>query len=308
MGAMDSADLTVFEAVAREGGITRAAAALHTVQSNVSARIQALERELGVPLFHRHSRGVALTSAGEALLPYAVRVGALLEEARRVASGEGEPRGPLHIGSLETTAGLRLPPVLAAFSAAHPAVDLTLQTGTTRELIAAVLNHQLEGALVVGPVGHAELIEERIFVEELVLVTSPRDASLEAALRRASGGRLLVLRAGCSYRERLERLLTARGIAGARLLEFGTLEGIIGCAAAGMGVTLLPRGVVQSARHAGRVAVHELPPHEAFVETVFIRRADGFVSAALARFIAACRQASETATGEREREHGKSVA
>jgi len=305
---MDSTDLAVFEAVARAGGITRAAAALHTVQSNVTARVQALERELGVPLFQRHSRGVALTSAGEALLPYAARIGTLLAEARRVASGGGEPRGPLYVGSLETTAGLRLPPVLAAFSTANPAVELTLQTGTTRELIAAVLEHRLEGALVVGPIGHAELVEERIFVEELVLVSSPREASLEAALRRASGGRLLVLRAGCSYRERLERLLAERGIAGARLLEFGTLEGIIGCAAAGMGVTLLPRGVAQSARHAGRVAVHTLPPGEAFVETCFIRRADGFVSAALSRFVEACRQAGEAATAAPTGPHDRSVA
>ncbi len=292
---MDSVDLAVFEAVARAGGITKAAAELHTVQSNVTARIQALEREVGAPLFHRHSRGVALSSAGETLLPYAERIGVLLAEARRAAMGQGEPHGPLHVGSLETTAGLRLPPVLAAYSVAFPDVDLTLQTGTTRELIAAVLDHRLEGALVVGPVGHPELLEERVFAEELVLVSSPREASVEAALRKASGGKILVLRAGCSYRERLERLLAAHGSSGARLLEFGTLEGIIGCAAAGMGVTLLPCAVVQQARHAGRVSVHALPPAEAFVETVFIRRADSFVSAALASFIEDCKQAGEAA-------------
>ena len=69
---MDTADLKVFEAVARNGGMNRAAAELHTVQSNVTARIRALEAKLGCPLFERHSRGVALTQAGERLLPYAL--------------------------------------------------------------------------------------------------------------------------------------------------------------------------------------------------------------------------------------------
>jgi len=66
---MDASDLRIFEAVARLGGMNRAAAALNTVQSNVTARIRALEEQLGVQLFRRTSRGVSLTAAGERLLP-----------------------------------------------------------------------------------------------------------------------------------------------------------------------------------------------------------------------------------------------
>jgi DNA-binding transcriptional LysR family regulator len=61
---MESSDLRVFEAVARSRSITAASEELHTVQSNVTARIRLLEDELGVALFRRHSRGVVLTSAG----------------------------------------------------------------------------------------------------------------------------------------------------------------------------------------------------------------------------------------------------
>ncbi|HZB92248.1 MAG TPA: LysR family transcriptional regulator, partial [Stellaceae bacterium] len=105
---MDAADLRVFEAVARLGGMNRAAGALNTVQSNVTQRIRLLEEELATPLFERHSRGVALTPAGRRLLPYAERVAQLLAEARRAVRDEGTPAGPLQIGSLETTAALRL--------------------------------------------------------------------------------------------------------------------------------------------------------------------------------------------------------
>ncbi|HLY67089.1 MAG TPA: LysR family transcriptional regulator [Chloroflexota bacterium] len=125
----------MFETVARVGGITRAANELHTVQSNVTNRIHQLESELGVPLFHRHSRGVTLTSSGTQLLPYAAQVGQLLSEARRAVADEGQPSGPLVIGSLETTAALRLPETLANFTAQYSAVDVTLRTGTTQSLI-----------------------------------------------------------------------------------------------------------------------------------------------------------------------------
>src|SRR5690349_16681320 len=103
---MDAGDLRVFEAVARLGGMSRAAAELNTVQSNVTARIRHLEAELETKLFRRHARGVALTAAGERLLPYAARLGQLLAEARRAVQDDGTPAGALRLGSLETTAAL----------------------------------------------------------------------------------------------------------------------------------------------------------------------------------------------------------
>jgi DNA-binding transcriptional LysR family regulator len=287
---MDSTDLQVFETVARTGGITRAAGALHTVQSNVTARIHLLERELGVRLFERHSRGVSLTSAGSVLLPYAEQVGCILAEARRAVGDGTEPRGPLRVGSLETTAARRLPPVLAAYSAAFPEVDLSLQTGTSAELVAGVLDYRLEGALVAGSIGESGLIEEPILEEELVLVTAPDCPDLETALAAERELKLLVLRRGCSYRERLERILADRGVAALRILEFGMLDAVIGCAAAGIGVTLLPRSVVESDRATGRIALHALPPEQAMVTTTFIRRRDAFVSTALDRFLDYCKR------------------
>ena len=282
---MDIADLRVFEAVARTGGMGRAAAELNTVQSAVTARIRALEESLGVALFGRHSRGVTLTAAGRRLLPYAARAQRLVEDARQAARDDGTPRGPLVIGSLETTAALRLSPLLAGYAAAWPEVDVTLRPGTTAELVQEVLAERLDGAFVCGPVNHPALIEQRIFREDLALMTAPGTPSAEAALGRA-GLRIIVLRAGCSYRQRLEAVLARRGIVGVRMLEFGTLEAIFGSVAAGLGVTLLPRSLVGPVIREGRLAVHDLPVAEARVETVFIRRRDGRASSALLAFVA----------------------
>lgn len=281
---MDAADLRIFEAVARLGGMTRAAAELHTVQSNVTARIRVLEDELGTPLFERSSRGVALTPAGRRLLPYAVRVRHLLEDARQAVEDEGTPAGPLTLGSLETTAALRLSPLLSTYLAKYPEVDLILRTGTTRELTEAVLEHRVEGAFVCGPVSHPELDAETIFREELAIFTAPAVEGLDELVKQGDL-KIVVLRIGCSYRQRLEDILAKRGVVGARLLEFGTLEAIVGCVAAGLGVTLLPKALIGPVWPDGRVAVHELAAADAVVDTVFIRRRDGFVSSALAAFL-----------------------
>src|ERR1700739_370969 len=204
---MDIADLRVFEAVARLGGMNRAAVELNTVQSNITARIKSLEADIGRPLFERRPRGVALTAAGRRLLPYAVRAMRLIADARRAARDDGSPRGLLTIGSLETTAALRLTPLLADYAANYPQVDLVLRTGTTRELVAATLEQSVDGAFVCGPVGQPELQEEVMCREELSLLAAPNVSSLDEALTGLPGTgevQVVVLRAGCSYRQKLE--------------------------------------------------------------------------------------------------------
>ena len=287
---MDAADLRVFEAVARLGAMNRAAGELNTVQSNVTTRIRLLEEDLGAPLFDRHSRGVTLTAAGRRLLPYAGRARSLLAGARRAVADDGAPKGLLTVGSLETTAALRLSPILAAYAAAYPEVDLVLRPGTTAELIEAVLDHRMEGAFVCGPLDHPDLMQEAVFREELAIATAPTVRALDDLVSKGSL-KIVVLRAGCSYRQRLEEILARRGIVGLRQLEFGTIESIVGCVAAGLGVTLLPRGVIEPARREGRIAVHDLPAAEGRVETLFIRRRDAFVSSALTAFVETARPA-----------------
>ncbi|MCC6466981.1 MAG: LysR family transcriptional regulator [Alphaproteobacteria bacterium] len=281
---MDAGDLRVFEAVARLGGMNRAAAELNTVQSNVTARVKLLEEELEQKLFERHSRGVTPTAAGRRLLPYAQRVAQLLDEARRAAMDDGKPKGALVIGSLETTAALRLSPLLTQFAEAYPAVDLMLRTGTTAELVEAVLQRHVEGAFVCGPVDHPDLQETTIFREELVVLTSPAIRTLDEVLARRDL-KIVVLRLGCSYRQRLEEVLTRRGVVGLRRMEFGTLESIIACVSAGLGITMLPRSLIGPVWRDGRMAIHALPGPESKAETQFIRRRDALASSALTAFL-----------------------
>lgn len=281
---MDVSDLRVFEAVVRHGSMNRAASELNTVQSNVTARIRALERELGVILLQRHPRGVTATPAGERVLPFAGQLSKLLADVRAAARDDGEPKGSLRLGSLETTAAFRLSPLLSRFAVTYPDVRLAITTGTTRRLVTDVVESRLDGAFVAGPIDHSNLRRELVFHEELVLVTSP---AVQAAQELVRLGELktIVFQIGCSYRQRLEAVLAGMGIVVAQPLEFGSLDAIIGCVSAGVGVTLLPRGVVAAAGKEGRVAIHALPPEQALVETLFVRRHDSYVSSAMTAFL-----------------------
>jgi len=281
---MDVADLKVFEAVARHGSMNRAATELHTVQSNVTARIRSLEREVGVALFQRHVRGVSLTPAGQRMLPYAARIAKLVADARVAALDDGLPSGALALGTLETTVALRLSPILSNFARTYPQVRLSLITGTSSSLTADVAECRLDGAFVAGPLDHPALHTETVFQEELVLVTPRSLRSLEL-LKSVQDLKTIVFQFGCSYRQRLEALLADMGILTAVPLEFGSLDAIIACVSAGIGVTLLPRGVVSSAAEQDLVTIHTLAADKGRVETLFIRRHDAYVSSAMQAFV-----------------------
>jgi DNA-binding transcriptional LysR family regulator len=281
---MDLADLKTFEAVARHGSMNKAAAELNTVQSNVTARIRSLEDELGLSLFQRHARGVTIAPAGVRMLPFVGRISKLIREAEEAAKDEGTPSGSLVLGALETTTALRLSPLLTAFAKTYPQVRLVVSTGTTAGLVRDVVECRCDGAFVAGPVHHPDLIQQPVFQEELVLVTSPAMQSIDD-LAHAVDLKTIVFQLGCSYRQRLETLLQQHGIVTAAPLEFGSIEAIICFVSAGVGVTLLPIAIVAEAFRAGRVNLHHLPPEQARVETLFIHRADGYPSSGTTAFL-----------------------
>ncbi|WP_267548921.1 LysR family transcriptional regulator [Rhizobium rhizogenes] len=290
---MNISDLRLFEAVSRHGSMNRAAQELHTVQSNVTARIRVLEEELGVSLFQRHARGVSTTPAGQRILPFVGRITKLLADARAAAQDDGSPSGALLLGSLETTTALRLSPLLSDFAKAYPEVRLVVTTSTTRKLLDEVIECRLEGAFVAGPVSHPDLDQEVVFQEELVLITSRSIHSMDE-LAKISDLRTIVFQIGCSYRQRLETLLAEMGIVTAKPLEFGSLDAIISCVSAGVGIALLPKGIVAAAWQDGRVAVHELPPERSLVDTLFVRRSDAYTSSAMTALLDMVRPKSAT--------------
>jgi DNA-binding transcriptional LysR family regulator len=303
---MDIHDLTVFAAAARLGSVTKAARALSTVQSNVTTRIRLLETELKVQLFDRSHRGITLTEKGRQLLPYAQQMLSLVENARAAVADSQDVRGTLHIGSLQSTASARLPDVLRAYAARHAQVDIAVETGTSAELVAKVLESRLDGAFVSGVEDHPDLDVIGSFVEELVIIAPAPYRTVAAYLKRSTLPKLLVFKAGCHYRQRLERYLGGEGVAVLNPMEFGTIDGIIGCVAAGLGISMLPRSVVARSSRRREVSVHELAKPHRYVETQFVTHTAQVRSLALTRLIdvIAAERATDRPAGRSRRAGG----
>jgi DNA-binding transcriptional LysR family regulator len=229
-----------------------------------------LEGRLGVSLFDRHSRGVTLTDAGLRLLPYAGKLRSLLRDARRAIEGEGAEKGPLLIGAVPAMSVMRLAPVLPRYVALCPNVELELRTNTTANLVEDVLRHSLEGAFVCGPVVHSDLMIDVLAQEELVLVSAAGDRDIVDRLA-GRDTRAVVMGEGCSYRQRLDGILSRRGALRVRHMEIDSLDAVIGYVSAGFGVSLLPRSLAMLYQTTVPIAVHGLAAEEARLELLFIR-------------------------------------
>lgn len=277
---MELQDLKVFHQVTVTGNISRAAREMGYVQSNVTARIRRLEEELQTTLFHRHSRGVTLTPSGQRLLDYANRILPLVEEAVYDLRDSRVPTGPLALGATESTAAVRLPPLLSAYHQSYPEVAMSLVTVSSLELTEKVLDRSLDCALVAGPVEQPELETTPLLTEELVLVHPHPHLELMGLCN------FLVFGPGCTYRARLESWLRHRGTLPFRLLEFGTFEAILGCVKAGMGTGVLTRSAAEHWIRDEALYLHPLPETFSQVPTLLIRRREPGGSRALEAFVA----------------------
>ncbi|WP_027815128.1 LysR substrate-binding domain-containing protein [Paraburkholderia bannensis] len=257
---MELAALAIFRAVVRENGVTRAAAKLNRVQSNVTTRIKQLEEQLGTALFTRDGRRLVLTPAGETLLPYAERLLALADEARHALKA-GRPSGRLRLGTMESVAASRLPGVLARYHQNWPDVTLELETGTTGCLIERLREFEVDAALIATPLAgppDPEVFESvPVYREELVMITprghrpirQPRDVALST---------LVAFERGCAYRSYVEAWYLEHGIRPTRVLELGSYHAIVACVAAGAGVAVAPRSVLDLQRNADDITIHSL--------------------------------------------------
>ncbi|SET87106.1 LysR substrate-binding domain-containing protein [Paenibacillus sp. NFR01] len=279
---MDIGLLKVFRAVAEEGSISKAAQNLNYVQSNVTARIQQLEQELKVPLFYRHSRGITLTSAGQTLVDYTVKILNLLDEAEQAVQDSPEPKGAIAIGS-DTTAAVRLPAVLSAYRGKYPQVELQLEIGRTEQLIQAVLQYSVNGAFLDGPVDHPDIVQELVVNERLGLMVP--NAMDYQDLRTIQDKTLLILNEECMYRQRLEEWLRDEGLRLGHIMQFGTMEGLIGCVKAGIGYAVLPVSYYSKLNITEGICCYPFPERYEIVPTVFIRRRDLYMTSAFQKFI-----------------------
>jgi len=268
---MDLSDLRIFSAVVREGGVTRAAEHLHRVQSNVTTRVSQLEDELGVTLFIRTGKRLQLAPAGRILLGYADRLLALADEAE-AAVQDSKPRGIFRLGSMESTAAVRLPAVLTEYSRRYPDVVLELRTGNPTQLSTAILAGELEAALVAEPIAEVPFEKVTAFEEEPVIVTAADHPPI--GRKGNTPKTIIVFEHGCPHRRLLESWYASRGEMPERTIELASYHAMLGCVVAGMGAALLPKSVLGTFPESKRLKTHKLPRGKDRMETVLIWQKD----------------------------------
>ncbi|MDB1088635.1 LysR substrate-binding domain-containing protein [Streptomyces sp. ACA25] len=244
---MQLQQLRYFAAVAETRHFTRAAHREHVSQPSLSQQIRALERELGADLFHRARGHIALTDAGEVLLPLAHRILADTESARReVQEVAGLRSGRIRLGAPPSLCTSLVPDVLRIFRDRYPGVELLVREDGSQDLVRVLAAGELDLALVITPLsGQAPaLTTTELLREELVVVSPPSEPSPVARDRirvhELRDRPLAMFRRGYDLREFTVAACREAGFEPVFAVEGGELDAVLGFVRAGLGLAVVP--------------------------------------------------------------------
>lgn len=254
---MQIKSLEIFMRVVKLGSFSEAAKVLHTVQSNVTSHIKKLETELKVELLHRQNP-VQPTRAGMQLYGYAEKMLHLQKELLDTfAHHQLAANFPLEIGSMETTAAVRLPALFRNLQESTPDFPFALSTAPSRELIDLVKASKLDCAFVANHAPIEGMFNFHVWTEKLVLISSkkaPPQLSKEYLLQK----KFIAFKQGCSYRKAIDLFLSSYHLPAVNIIEMGSLDGIVSCVSLDVGLAILPISYVQQSHFAQRVHIHAI--------------------------------------------------
>jgi DNA-binding transcriptional LysR family regulator len=250
-----------FLEVARLNSVSRAAETLYVTQPTLTARLHALERELGERLFVRARHGMRLTDAGRAFMPYAERAVRALREGRRAIDElETGHAGQLQLAAAPAVSTYILPAVLENFVAAHPRVEVAVKTGHSEDVLRMVLSDQAQVGLG-RALRHPDVVLQPFYEEELVLVVAPDHPfgrQGKATMAELGSEQLIMFDRTSSYYEITHAAFLAAGVSLRGMMELDNIEAAKKMVERALGVALLPRTAVSRELAAGALARVEL--------------------------------------------------
>jgi DNA-binding transcriptional LysR family regulator len=282
--------LQAFIEVAQRRSVSRAAEALFVTQPTLTARLKGLEQELGSTLFIRTGRGMRLSDAGRAFLPYAERSLGAAAAGRRLlgelARGES---GQLSLGAAPAVSTYVLPRILTRFRRTHPKVQPAVRTGHSEEILELVLQEQVQVGLA-RALHHPQIQATPLYEDELVLVVDPEHpfAAAEAVgTEQISDVQLILFDRTSSYHRLTNEFFRGAGAVPRGVMELDNIDAAKKMVEQGLGVALLPHTAVAGELEAGtlKAAVLRDAP-QLRREIVFLRRRDaGPATGALEAFL-----------------------
>ncbi len=271
--AMQIKSLEIFMMVVKLGSFSEAAKTLYTVQSNVTSHIKKLETELNAELLHRQNP-IQPTRAGVQLYGYAEKMLHLQKELLDTFShNQLTANFPLAIGSMETTAAVRLPVLIRDLQQHSPDFPFTLSTAPTRDLIDFVHASKLDCAFVAHHAPIDGMFNLHVWTEQLVLISSkhvPERLTNDDLIQK----KFIAFKQGCSYRKAIDQFLSSHHLPAANVIEMGSLDGIISCVSLDVGLAILPISYVQQSHFAQSVKIHSIDSATAQINTYLIAHCD----------------------------------
>lgn len=265
VGQLANFRLRVFRAVAELLSFRRAGEELYLTQPAVTHQIRVLEEELGVSLFDRTGKNIALTPAGAVLLDYVRKIDKLLVEAdHALAAQRGAVAGELRLGVSTTIGQYVLPRMLREFRRVNPEVRLLVQTGNTQQIVSALWEKRIALGLIEGPARRTDVREEPFFDDELVLVVPASHEwadSSTISIEQLADTPLLMREKGSGTRRVIEQALEKAGLKLKKLniaMELDSTESIKSAVEAGLGIGFASRWATYKEAELGTLRLVEI--------------------------------------------------
>jgi DNA-binding transcriptional LysR family regulator len=294
---MDIRDLEVFLSVAKHLNFTRAGDEIHLSQPSISVRIRKLEEELGIKLFEQLGKRVALTEAGQMLVPYARRVVAALDDARHaVEEFQGLERGTLRIGASTTPGMYLVPKFIATFKLKYPKIETRLEIKDTRQIEGEIIRNEFDFGFVGGHLVGNEVEVMPWLTDEIVLVAPnghPLTQKKWARLSDLKGEQFISREQGSATRAAVEDKLRASGLELATVMEMNNPEAVKKAVQSGLGVAFLSRHAVETELKAQTLAAVMVKDLLLNRELKIVYRKDKHLSRAARAFIKVACQAEK---------------
>nr|WP_272595768.1 LysR family transcriptional regulator [Paenibacillus apiarius] len=263
-----------FIAVMEEKSFSRAADKLGYVQSTVTTHIQFLEQACKQKLFHRLSRGVKPTAAGEKLVKFAyqfVHLGASIEEAMNEIE---QPRGTVYLRMQESFFLTRISSIMQHFVKEYPEVKLRVESGFHQDILDQVLEHAIDFGIVPRDPQRNDLIFYPLVEEKLVFIASHalmKEVETEG-LNRLSREVMISFGTICLYHTHASTVLQEAGIYVKDALELPSLEMIKKSVACGIGFALVPEVGVKKELDEGHFQVLPISPESYSMHGLIIHK------------------------------------
>lgn len=253
---MEISQLKTLIALIETGSITTAAKRLNRVPSAITIRLQQLEENLGIQLFLRERKSLIATPKALLLYDYAKQIVELAYEAEHRIKSD-HPSGPFKVGALESMAASKLPLPLAQLYETYPSIELELVTGIRDTLYQSLIDGAVDVVLI-GDAPQNPILDRTLIFDEELIIIAPKGHSQILTPSNIENATVLVFKEGCSYRDRLLSWYQSFNMTPKRIAEVTSYHAILGGVAAGMGIAIIPKSMLDIFPNKSLLSIHPI--------------------------------------------------